>query len=234
MADEINAPAFQFISGGNLPTGSTEAEKFLPAANRTTAVADALSRMDRDRPRAVTYVFNGAGSGAFDLSGATSYVDAESSVLAVHYPWVMGEDRLLDFDDWDVLQNGVALDTLYLYDREPAAGEQVLVEFTAPWTEATVPASLKYKVAKLAAANMCRMIAARMAQSNDNSINVDTFGRNTAAGDWLRMAKDFEAQYSEALGLSKTSEVKAACVEFQALPNEGHNYGRLHPYAEDQ
>lgn len=227
MASEILTPALHLISGANLVALGAD---FLPSANQATAVAAALERLDGDRPRIVTYAFTGAGSQAFDLSGATGWLDGVSQIQSVHCPWVLGTDSEMDLDDWDVLQDPVNLDTLYLYTARPSASEQVLIYYSVPWTEGTVPTLLKYKVAKLAAANMARMMAARFAQGADGTINVDTFSRNSAAGDWTRLAKDLESEYEKAIGTSSEAAVRAASTEVQLLPPQSHGLGKLHPY----
>ena len=230
MANEILTPAWHYISGANLPTGVTEAEQFLPASAQATAVADALSRLGQDVPRLLRVTFPGAGAASCDLSTLAGYVEGVSVVTEVSYPWVLGQDNRLEYSSWDVLIDPVNGESLYLYGRVVATGSDCLVTFTAPWTEAAVPSHIKYKIAKLAAANMARMVAARMAQSHDSTINVDTFGRNAAAGDWARIAKDLEAEYRSGLGIGNEAQVRAAWGETQLLPLTGTGYDKVHPY----
>jgi hypothetical protein len=230
MADEIKTPALHFIS-----YGSNTVTDLLPAAAMTSAVTDALLTLDRDRPRTANVLVAGAGLSYVDLSsGAAGWVEGVSDVLEVHNPYVLGEEHEVDFEDWEVLADPTMGDTLLLREgRTIAAGTSARLVFTIQYTEATVPAILKYKVAKLAAANMARMIGARMAQSADNTIAVDTFGRNISAGDWARIAKDLTQEYRDAMGLGKDIPVKAASADLQMLPAAGP-YGRLHNYPENE
>lgn len=227
MANEILTPAMQFISGANLPTG------FIDSSHQATAVAAALERLNGGRPRILWNTLTGAGASTFDLSTLTGYTDRVSVVQAVFYPWVLGneDDSEIDLDYWSVIQDPTTGDTLYLRQRTPASPEKVLVQYTTTWTEATVPVLLVYKVAKLAAANLCRMIAAKMAQSNDSTISVDTFGRNTAASDWLRMAKDFESEYERAMGASADDGVPpvSATMQIEVRPDPFHPYKGPYP-----
>jgi hypothetical protein len=231
MADEIRTPALHFISGANLPTGVTEAEQFLPSSAQQTAVAEALSRLDRDRARVLVSEVAGSGQTTVDLSTVTGWIEGASDLLEVDYPFTFGEQHTLDFASWDVLTHSVNGDTLCLFESQTiGAGESAQLKFSVPWTEATVPATLKYKVAKLAAANMARMIAARMAQSHESTIQVDTFGRNVAAGDWDRIAKALEKEYRESMGLDKDSPLKPAWGECQVIPPTGHGLSKMHDY----
>lgn len=232
MADEIRTPALHFISGANLPT---DGEGFLPTVNQATAVAEALSRLDRDRPRVLYAEVSGTGASTVDLSTVTGWQEGLSDLQAVDYPHTFGELHPLDFESWDVLTHSTNGDTLCLFESQViATGESAQLKFTSPWTEATVPATLKYKVAKLAAANMARMIAARMAQSHDSTIQVDTFGRNIAAGDWDRIAKALEKEYRESMGIDKDSPVKPAWGECQVLPPTGTGLSKMHNYPETE
>lgn len=227
MANEILTPALQFISGGNLPTN------FLDSAHQATAVAAALERLDGGRPRVKWATLAGTGISTFDLSDLSGYVDTVSVVQAVFYPWVLGNEQTseIDLDEWSVIQDPTDLDTLYLDGRTPNASEVMLVQYTILWTEAAIPALLKYKVAKLAAANMCRIIAGRLAQSNESSIQADTFRGPTAAGDWLRMAKAFEDEYARSMGGSADDGLRPVSVEMQVdvRPDPFHGYKGPHP-----
>lgn len=232
MANEILTPALQFISGVNLPTTG---DGFLPTVNQQTAVAAALERLDGGRPRVVWSAITAPGATAtFDLSALTGWVDTISEVRAVYWPWVLGneDDSVLPREQWAIIQDPTNLDTLMLRECTPASGEKILVEYTILWTEATVPSTLKYKVAKLAAANMCRMIAARMAQQNESTIQVDTFRGNTASGDWLRMAKEFEAEYERAMGGAADDGLRPVSLtgSIDVRPDPFHGYKGPYPY----
>lgn len=226
MADEIKTPALHFIS-----YGTNTMTDLLPAAAITSAVADALLTLDHDKPRLASVLVAGAGLSYSDLSAsAAGWVEGVSELLQVDNPYVLGEENPVEFEDWEIVVDPTTGENLVLQGgRTIASGTSARLIFTVQYTEATVPATLKYKVAKLAAANMARMIGARMAQSNDNTIAVDTFGRNIAAGDWARIAKDLTQEYRESMGLGKDLPVKAASGDVQVLPSFGP-YGRLHPY----
>lgn len=235
MADEILTPAVAMISGGNFPTAGTG---FLPTGSRTIAVADALARFSKDKPNVAFGAVAGNGTELIDLSTAfATWVEAFSVVTAVDSPWIIGEDNQLDFEDWLVVDHPTTGKTLWLKDRAPPATETVRVAYTVLWTEATVPEIYLYSVARLAAAGMARMVAARMAQSNESTISVDTFRTGTAAGDWLRIAKDLEAQYAAEVGVGspadKDAGPAAACIVMSFDADTGHGYGKLHEYYED-
>lgn len=232
MANEILTPAYQMVSGANLPT---EGGGFLPAVNQATAVASALQRFDRDKARTLNEAVTGDGTAIYDLSASLSaaWDEDSSAVVLVDYPYTLGDDNIVTTEKWKVVDAPTTGKTLYFTESTPAATETIRVEFSSPWTEATVPSAYRYSVAKLAAANMARMIGARMAQSNDSTIAADTFSNNSAARDWTNIAKEYESQYVNELGLGKDSTVKAACGSVQVNEGSGTGYGKVHDYIDD-
>lgn len=222
MASEILTPMKLYLQSGNgleSLSGMTD--------GLTQAVASALRRYGQDVPRIAQAVMTGDGESIYDLSAqVATWEEGASSIVRVDYPWVVGEDTQLRFDEWEVIDNPGIGESLHLIHHDPASTEYIRIRFSVAWTEATVPAKHIDAVAKLAAAGACRMMAARTLQAGESTYSVDRFHAPTASQNWLTLAKMYEGQYEEAIGLgsdgdlgsggggSGGSSTRAACCVF--------------------
>ena len=237
MADEILDPAKHYVTFSNLPDDVQTAM----AAQAASAVAAALARFGEDHAQEVVEGITGDGNDYYDLSdGLTAWDEDSSSVLAVEYPYTIGEDNELDLSEWSIEIAPSTGKTLYLNESSPAATETIKVTFTAPWAESSVPSRYVHPVAMLAGSYLARMIAARMAQSNESTVNADTFQRNVAARDWQDIADKLLVGYETALGVGGGSGADggaagppAASVDLQIQEGSGHGRGKIHDYADD-
>ncbi len=207
MADEILNPMKLYIQAGNLPDGMISNESF------AEAVRAALVRYSDDSSREVFGGIAGEGGSVFDLSdsGLTGWDEEASAVTRVDHPWVIGEDNKLDFDSWEVVQDPTAGKSLHLIQGAAEVGSIIRVGYTVEWAEGTVPARHIPPVAKLAAANVARMLGARTAQSGESIISADSFHSTSTSQQWMNLAKAFEGQYEEGIGLGSDSGGGSGC-----------------------
>ena len=232
MADEILTPAKEFISADNLLEGSLTDPQF------ATAVSAALARFSRDFPQVIHEGVAGDGNNYLDLSGALSAAWDEdgSDVVAVDYPYTLGQENEMSFEDWRVVEDPTTGMTILFAESTPEADQTIKISFSSPWTEAAVPTRLINTVAKLAASNMARMLASRTAQLNESLIQADTARNQSQTRNWRDLAKDLESQYQEELGLDedgKDPPVSAASAEISMDPGTSHGLGKQHPYYDD-
>lgn len=231
MANEILTPAGYYVQASNLPTG------WLSPDSQSRAVADALLRFGRDFPRRVVGEFAGNATELYDLStlSLTGWTEGISTVSLVEYPLTDGIDKRLDASAWDVYDDLTLGSVLRFAEYEPASTETIRIIYSVAWTESTVPANRIGPVAKLAAANMARMVAARFAQEGESTVTADVFNRSSASDRMLALARHLESQYEEEMGLSAGEEgqgagaagVAPACSFTNLEPTTGHGYGRL-------
>lgn len=194
MANEILTPATRYAQTTNLPTGWYVAE------DMAEAVLAALLRFHDDLPRIVTAGFSGTGASSYDLStalGVGSWDEDSSSVSDVAYPFTAADENSLDLSKYRVVEVPSTGKTLVFLDDAPTASETVRVRYSAPWTEATVPAKFRSAVAMLAAANYLRMIAARFAQQSEGTLSGDVFNRAGASTSMLKIADTYDSKYRE-------------------------------------
>jgi hypothetical protein len=73
-----------------------------------------------------------------------------------------------------------------------------------------------------------------MAQGNDSTIQADSFGRNSASGDWLRMAKAFEEEYERAMGGAADDGLRPVSIDgsVDVRPGAFHGYDGPYPKVE--
>jgi hypothetical protein len=232
MANEVSTPAQLYIQAANLPTN------WLPSGNITEAVAAAMARYDQDSPRVKYDEISGDGGQDYDLSAVAGSWDEDSSqVLGVDYPWSLGTDNELDWDDWEVWEDPTNGATLYFQNHTPAATESFRLQYTIAWTEGTVPSKHLRAVAKLAASEMARMIAARRAQTSESTINADIVTGQSETQQWLTLAKALLADYeTEVLGASEEGEeskVGPGFGVFDLDPGSVHGYGKVTDWADE-
>ncbi len=228
MAEEILTPAKFYVQADNSPSD------FLSPESLTQAVAAALVRYGMDDPNETLGQFPGAGSSHYDLSDQVlpGWVEAESSVTMVDYPYSLGGSNILDDSRWAVIEAPGTGKTLCFLDGTPQASESIVVKYSIPWTEDAVPARHIPPVAKLAAANMARMMAARRAQAGESTLSADTFGRPSDSQIWLSLAKSLERQYEEETGLVGADDGKSTVKAASGTVSMHDDMERLVDYGE--
>ena len=237
MSDEIKTPAAAYAQTSNL--GDMYSETDLERA-----VAGAIARYTQDRANRVVGSFVGDGTSTYDLSakGLTGWTEALSQVTEISYPYSAADENVLGSQDWFVIDDPTNGKTLYLPNSAPAATETVRIRYTAPWAEDTVPAHHVEAVAMLAAALYLRMLAVRMTQSGESTIQADSFDRKSNGNQFSTLADKYERQYKEIVVPAEvetsggsSSSAGAAAVAVGTLDVGGnYGYGPMIEYDEDR
>ncbi len=198
MADEIKEPAEIFAQTANLPAGVYD------EAHMVVCINAALRRYDKDEPNYVYGSFAGDGTSLYDLSAQSlpSWDEQESDVMGVDYPYTPQAIFPLGFEDYNIIDDPTDGLTLVFVTAVPAATENIRLRYSIEWTEALVPSQHISAIAKLAAANYLRMMAARFSQRGESTIAADVFSGQSAGDSFLRVARDYEDQYSSTIGVS--------------------------------
>lgn len=233
MSAEIATKAAAYVQSANIGTDR------LATADITAGVEDAIRRFSGIDPRVVNGSVEGNGTPLYDLSGVslTGWNEDFSEVLAVAYPWEDGglSDETLDDDAWVVFGHPTNGKTLRL-DTSPAAGSFMLISFSAlhadggTGTNPTVRPDKVDAVAKLAASNICLMMAARCADGKESTIGADSFNGVSQSSQWASLALKLEKEALGQIGSGDdAAEPEAASATF-AYDRDllaGHGYGRL-------
>jgi hypothetical protein len=177
------------------------ATDFLGVEEVAEAVDMALVRYGRHVPRLLTKSFSGDGNAYYDLSSELAdWEESSSTIFQVDHPWTLTSTTAeVDSNDWDVVEDPTTGENLVFRTATPAATETIRVTFSVTWTEAAVPAKHFDAVSQLAASHCARMIASRLAQSGESTINADTCSGRTEADQWRIIAKHLEKLYVTAI-----------------------------------
>lgn len=164
-------------------------------AARDRAVEQALLQYSEDEPQDLV-------ASVADVSGATiavpdTWVAGRSRLQAVEYPLDQVPMAVLEAAEYF---NGTAWQVLL---AEAVSSITVRLHFTAPHAAdgTTVPAHHINAVACLAAAELCRQLATRLAHDRDATIGAQGAQQGSQSGDLSRRAKEWLAVYRVVLGL---------------------------------
>jgi hypothetical protein len=218
MADEILTPAKALIQWDNLP--APWKSDLVGAAAQ--AVLAAIQRYGVLRTRTIYDTFVGDDTNCYDLSDQSiaEWDEDSSDVLRVDCPWTLagGDNAELESDAWQIVYDSELGKHLLLNETTPGAADTVRIQFSAAWTEPTIPSRDLPAVAKLAAAGICRALAARRAQTGDNTINAGVSLGPSETDNWLRLARDYEKAFENEIGAKPNSEPQAAVASIQLTP----------------
>lgn len=191
MADEILNPAKRLVYWDNLPADWRDDNM---AAD---AVQSALARFEQDVGHVQIGSTTGDGSTrTWDLSDLSldDWVEGDSAVLAVAFPWSATDENWIEDEDWSVIEDPTNGATL-VCDSTPDNAVTVAIKYTSAWGEDDVPVKWQPGVAKLAAAHMARAFAGRRAATGDQSINAAVSVGPSESRTWLDLARDLEKAY---------------------------------------
>ena len=204
----IIADVKAFLAEGGLPL-----EFGLAEADYPLAVAAALARYSKDRPRQAYKDYAGDGA-AYDFALPADWDPALSAVAAVEYPEGEREPVHLQARDWTIYAKGTTAEKLRLLRHTPASGETARLFYTLPHGaddgSATVPANDLKAVAWLAAAEGCGILARRHAQSSVPTLGADQVDHQGKAPEYIRLGKELERKYMAHLGLREGDITPAA------------------------
>jgi hypothetical protein len=105
--------------------------------------------------------------------------------------------------------------------------------FTAALLQTNIPVGDFFALCNLAAGMCCQAISAKYSRTNDPTINADSVGHTTRAGEFSRRAKDFIGLYERHLGISggengaKITQAAGDFVDFDTAPGWPSNRGYI-------
>lgn len=177
------------------------------------ALAEALQRYSKDRPRLL--VADIPGANVPDYSVPTGWVDGLSTIVSIEYPAGLIPEVILDCDAWKLYQapSGVMI---RLLDSSPQSTETVRVMFTTGYTEATVPELDSSAVVNLASSLCCRVLAQIYGQTTDPTIAADSVNYRSKGDEFSRRAKELEGLYCIHIGVKDGDTRPAASVTVRA------------------
>lgn len=195
---------------------------YLSTADKTTALTQALQMYSRHRP--LVSRTKAAGTGGYDYSVPTGWVDGLSQVVSLEYPWGSQIPEYVDANDFDIYHDGSNFKLRFLQDS-PGTTEYYLLTWTLPHSVSTTSTVYSYDeqaVADLAASLCLRKLAARQAQSTDTTIDADAVNYGQQPQTYTQLADRLLRQYRDHMGLSgdgSQSDAAPATVYLDADTN---------------
>lgn len=203
---------------GNIATGE-----------RDRAIALAVTRYGKDRPRALVEDLVSAGGKWLDLP--SEWEHGISVIQSLEYPIGNAPPTLLALGMWQVYQGPMGWQILLVDSL--AIGATVRAAYTAPHVvdalTDTIPAVDAEPVASWAAALLCDQLASLYSNDTDSSIQADAVDHTSKAREFALRAKTLRKRYYDELGIEPKRNVAAGVVVDMDLTDSRGRDRLLHP-----
>lgn len=202
----------------------------IATADRDEAIARAVARYSKDRPR--LKVEDAAAPGGNKLNLPTGWQAGFSDLRAIEYPIGNTPSTLLEQDSYGIYSTPTA-DEIKIVGAINAT-QQVRITYTIRHAVDAVPtdtirADDREAVCAWAASLLLDQLAAWFAGASDSTIQADVVDRRSKSGDFAARAKALRARYFSELGLDEKRSVAAgAIVDLDAADSQGRDR-LLHP-----
>lgn len=201
----------------------------IATADRDSAIALAVSRYSKDRPRVLVEDLTSAGGQLLDLPAG--WEAGFSAIQSLEYPIGNAPPTLLALGTYELYQGPA--DTQILLVDGLAAGAQVRARYTvqhvATLATYTPPGIDAEPLASYAAAILCDQLASLYSNDTDSSIQADAVDHTSKAREFALRAKTLRKRYYDELGIEPKRNVAAGVVVDMDL-NDSRGRDRLtHP-----
>lgn len=187
--------------------------RFLTDDDVTNQIDDALIQLNRDRPD--TLKVDITGDGTQDYALPATFKRGFSILRTVEFPAGEKIPRIIrENDDWDFYEDPSKTPTqrLRFFSVTPTASDTIRIEIETPWLIEAADTTLDqnsfiamvYKTLEFS----FRALAAKMADSTDNSIDANTVDRGALGSNFLFLAERYKTDYKRVTGLDQ--KVRAA------------------------
>ena len=201
----------------------------ITTADRDEAIARAVARYGKDRPR--IKVEDVVAPGGNYLSLPAGWQSSFSAIRYIEHPVGNRPATLLDQDSY-ALYDGPSASEIQLIDAINA-GQSVRVNYTIRHTvdgsTDSTPADDREAVSCWAAALLLDQLAAWFTGSSDSSIQAYSFDRRSKGGEYAARAGKLRKRYHDELGIDERKNVAAGViVDLDTADSQG-NDRLLHP-----
>lgn len=205
----------------------------ITGTQRDTAIATAVARYSKDRPRQKVEDLTAPGGNFLPLPAAWE-VDY-SQVNALEYPIGNVPPNLVSGRDFSMYATPSG-EKIMLRDSLPAnaivrSSYSIAHEVSA--SADTVPMGDREPVCCLAAASLCDQLAGLYSGDSDSTIQADSVNHQSKAGEFASRAKALRKRYLDELGIDAKKNIAAGVVvdldlnTSQGYPRLVHNPRRL-------
>lgn len=192
----------------------------IATADRDSAIALAVSRYSKDRPRKLVEDITAASSGKW-LDLPASWEDGFSVLQALEYPVGEAPPSFLSADSFSLYQAPAG--EQILLRNAVTAGDTVRATFTVQHVLGgatdTIPGVDSEAVASYAAAILCDQLASLYSGDSDSTIQADSVDHQGKAREFAIRAKTLRKRYYDELGIDPKRNVAAGVVVDLDFPN---------------
>lgn len=165
------------------------------------------------RLRAAEKVADIAGTGVYDYTLPTDWVDGASTVKQVEYPAGEQQPVYLYLEDITLYRTAAALKLRFL-KISPAAGKTIRLTYTGLHTvtagSASIPISDEDAVSALAAAYACEALSTHYAKTTEPTLQADVVDHRSKSQEFAGRAKRLRQIFLSSLGIREENEVAPA------------------------
>lgn len=181
--------------------------------DRDRAIALAVQRYSKDRPREKVEDLTPSGANALPLPAAW---EADFSDLrSLEYPLAQIPPSYIESDRYGLYNDGSAI-TIKLIDAVAVAANNVRATYTIAHVvsdaEDTIPAADREPVACWAAAALCDQLAAFYSGGTDATIQADSVRQQSKSQEYAARARSLRKRYNDELGIGEKRNVAAGAV----------------------
>lgn len=184
---------------------------FISDAQRDLAIANAVARYSKDRPRRLVEDVASSGSTLLNLPAAWTEI---SNVISIEYPIGQTPPALLDNDAWDMYSTPSG--QKIMLENSVASGNLLRVTFSAEHlvevSNDTIKLSDRPAVCALAASYLLDQLAAKYAGVSESSIAADGVNFGSKSSEYAARARSLLKRYTDEFGIDTKRNQSASAV----------------------
>lgn len=185
----------------------------ISATDRDNAIARAVERYSRDKPRDKVEDIDGLGTQL--LAVPAGWVDNFSTLKLLEYPLGNVPPTLIGQDDISIYRTPSGVQ-IQLRVSVAAGTDNVRATYTVKHqldgANDTIPADHREPVACLAASSLCEQLAALYSGQTDTTIQADTVDYKNKSAMFAARARALRKRYTDELGIGEARNVAAGVV----------------------
>lgn len=184
----------------------------ISATQRDTAIATAVARYSKDRPRAKVQDVVSPGGNLLPLPAA--WESAFSDLDILEYPVGNVPPIYISPQAWSLYATPTELKIMVSFGLPVSASVRATysIAHQVDGSADTVPIGDREPVSCLAAASLCDQLAGLYSGDSDSTISADSVNHQSKAGEYASRARSLRKRYFDELGIDTKKNVPAGVV----------------------
>lgn len=197
-------------------------------ADRDEAIARAVARYSKDRPR--TKVEDVSAPGGNKLNLPASWLTDFSDLVAIEYPIGDVPPSLLEQDSYSLYStpSGQEIQLINAINVGQSARVSYTIRHVVDGSSDTIRADDREPVCAYAASILLDQLAAYFTGSSDPTIQADSVDRKSKGSDYASRARTLRKRYFDELGIDEKKNVAAGVVVDLDMPDSQGRDRLLH------